>query len=114
MERNGDEQVEVELAAVVRDELAADSVHLARVELGHELDLLLGQEPREVVRARLLREGAVKRRHIHDLGASADLSLAQEPVGEEGKLERRHRTLDRHVDQVHEQATAREALERPA
>ena len=45
MQRDGDEQVEVELAPVVGAERAADAVDLAGVELGHELDLLLGEQP---------------------------------------------------------------------
>ena len=49
---NGDEQVEVELAPVVGDELAADAVDLAGVELGHELDLLLAEQPGELLARR--------------------------------------------------------------
>src|SRR5215207_3850179 len=45
---------------------------------------------------------------------AADPALAQVPVGEEGELERRDRALDRHVDQVHDQPPAIEALERTA
>ena len=44
VQRDRDEQVEVELAAVVGGELAADAVDLAGAELGHELDLLLGEQ----------------------------------------------------------------------
>jgi hypothetical protein len=44
VERNRDEEVEVEFAAVIRLELAADSVDLAGVEVGDELDLLVGQK----------------------------------------------------------------------
>ena len=45
---------------------------------------------------------------------AADPALAQVPVGEEGELERRDRALDRHVDQVHDEPAAVEALERTA
>ena len=59
-----------------------------------------------------LREGAVERRRVDELGAVADAALAQVPVGEEGELERRDRALDRHVDEVHDEPAAVEALER--
>src|SRR6266699_3313696 len=59
-----------------------------------------------------LRESAVERRRVDELGAAADAALAQVPIGEKGELERRDRTLDRHVDQVHDQAATVEALER--
>ena len=52
VQRDRDEQVEVELAAVVGGELAADAVDLAGVELGHELDLLLGEQARRGARRR--------------------------------------------------------------
>ena len=112
VQRDGDEQVEVELAAVVGAELAADAVDLAGVELGHQLDLLLGEQARQVLGGDRLGEGAVERGRVDELGAVADAALAQVPVGEEGELERRDRALDRHVDQVHDQPAAVEALER--
>ena len=52
VQRDRDEQVEVELAAVVGAERAADPVDLAGVELGHQLDLLLGKQARQVLRRR--------------------------------------------------------------
>jgi hypothetical protein len=55
---------------------------------------------------------AVERRRIDEFGAAADAALAQVPVGEEGELKRCDRALDRHVDEVHDQAAAIEALER--
>ena len=114
MQRDRDEQVEVELAPVVGGELAADAVDLAGVELGHELDLLLGEQAGQMLGGDRLREGAVERCRVDELGAVADPALAQVPVGEEGELERRDRALDRHVDEVHDQAAAVEALERAA
>ena len=102
MERNRDEQVEVELAAVVGGERAADAVDLAGVEFGHQLDLLLGEQASQMFGGDRLRETAVERCRVDELGAVADSALAQVPVGEEGELERRDRALDRHVDEVHD------------
>ena len=68
----------------------------------------------EVLGGDRLGEGAVERRRVDELGAVADAALAQVPVGEEGELERRDRALDRHVDEVHDEAAAVEALERPS
>ena len=59
-----------------------------------------------------LRERSVQRCCVDELGAAADPALAQVPVGEEGELEWRDRALDRHVDQVYDQPSAVEALER--
>ena len=112
VQRDGDEQVEVELAAVVGDELAADAVDLAGAELGHELDLLLAEQVGQVLGGDRLGEAAVERRREHELAACADSALAQVPVGEEGELDRRDRALDRHVGDVHDQPAAVEALER--
>ena len=61
MERDRDQQVEVELAAVVRGEHAADAVDLAGVELGDELDLFFCEERAEVLGGDRLREGTVER-----------------------------------------------------
>jgi len=49
VQRDRDEQVEVELAPVIGDERAADAVHLARVEVRDELDVLLHQDAREML-----------------------------------------------------------------
>ena len=111
MERDRDEQIEVELAPVVGGELAADTVDLAGVELGHELDLLLGEQAAEMLGGDRLREGAVERRHVDELGLAAELPLTQVPVGQEGELERSDRALDRHVDEVDDQPAAVEAVE---
>jgi hypothetical protein len=112
VQRDGDEQVEIQLASVVRRELATDAIDLAAVELGHQLDLLLGQQARQVLRGDRLRERAVERRRVSEFRLASDTALVQVPVGEEDELERSDRTLDRHVDQVHEQAAAVELLER--
>ena len=61
-----------------------------------------------------LRERPVERRDVDELDPVADAALAEVPVGEEGELERRDRALDRHVDEVDDQAAAVEALERAA
>ena len=67
VERHRHEQVEVELAAVVGDEPPAIRVDLARVELGHELDPLLGEQPGQVLGCDGLRESAVERRREDEL-----------------------------------------------
>ena len=103
MERDRDEQVEVELSAVVGDELAADAVDLAGVELGDQLHLLLGEQPGKSLGRDRLREGAVERRRVHELDLVANLALAEVPVGEEGELERCDRALDGHVHEVHDE-----------
>src|SRR4249919_2258440 len=59
-----------------------------------------------------LGEGTVERCRVDEFGSPADATLAQVPVGEEGKLERSNRTLDRHVDEIDDEASALEALER--
>ena len=45
VERNDHREVEGHLATVVAGEASARSVDFAGVELGHELDILLGQHP---------------------------------------------------------------------
>jgi len=59
-----------------------------------------------------LRERTVEGSRIDELDPFADTALTQVPVGEEGELERRDRALDRHVDQVHDQPTSVETLQR--
>ena len=113
MQRHRHEQVEVDLAPVVGDELPADTVDLADAELGHELDLLLAEQIGQVLGSDRLREAAVERRCEHDFAACADSALAQVPVGEEGELDRRYRALDRHVGDVHDEPAAVEARQRP-
>ena len=55
---------------------------------------------------------AVERGRVDELDPIADPALAQVPVGEERELERRDRALDRHVDEVHDEPAAVEALQR--
>ena len=112
MQRHGHEQVEVELAAVVGDQLAAIRVDLAGVELGDELDRLLVEQAGQVLGRDRLREGRVERGGEDEVDAVPDPALAEVPVGEERELERRDRALDRQVDEVDDEATAVEALER--
>ena len=112
MQRNRDEQVELELAFVVGDELAADPVDLPGAELRYQLDLLFLEEEREVLGAGRLGKGAVERRHVDEVRAGAHPALTQVPVREEGELERRNRALDRHVDEVHDQPAAVEPVQR--
>ena len=79
VQRRHDGEVELELSAVVADELpgaVARALHRPGVELGDEFDPFV-------------REQIVKGRRRHGLG--------------ECVVERRHRTLDRHVDHVYKQ-----------
>src|SRR5438094_278580 len=64
-----------------------------------------------MLRGDRLRKGTVKRGCVHELRPCADAALTQVPVGEERELERRDRTLDRHVDEVDDQAAAVAAAE---
>jgi hypothetical protein len=59
-----------------------------------------------------LSEGTVERCRVDEFGSPADAALAQVPVGEEGKLERSNGTLDRHVNEIDDEASPLEALER--
>ena len=59
-----------------------------------------------------LREAAVERRRKDDLGPVADPPLAEVPVGEERELDRCNGTLDRHVDDVHDEPSAVERAQR--
>ena len=72
------------------------------------------EQPGQLLRGDRLRERAVERRRVDELDAVADAALAEVPVGEERELERRDRALDRHVDEVDDEAAAVEALERRA
>ena len=59
-----------------------------------------------------LGKGTVERCRVDEFGAPANATLAQVPVGEEGELQRSNRALDGHVDQIDDEASAFEALER--
>ena len=52
VQRDDHREVERDLAAVVADQPPAGAVDLAGVELGDELDALLGEHPAEVLRPR--------------------------------------------------------------
>ncbi len=112
MERDGDEEIERHFALVVGDEATAGAVDLAGVELGDEVDVLLREQPAERLRRDRLRERGIERRHVGDVDVVTDAALLEVPVGEERELQRRHRALDRHVDDVHDQPAAGNALER--
>jgi hypothetical protein len=111
VERDRHEQIELELAAVVRDQLSSDAVDLPGVELRYQLDALLLEQPSKALGGDRLRERAVERRREHELDLLAKSALSEVPVGEECELERRDRTLDRHVDEVHDDPPAVEPLE---
>ncbi len=53
-----------------------------------------------------LGEGAVERRHVGQLDPSRMPRSREERVGEEHELERRHRALDRHLDDVQDELAA--------
>ena len=59
-----------------------------------------------------LGEGTIERCRVDEFSSPADATLAQVPVGEERELERRNRALDRHVDQIDDEASALKALKR--
>ena len=113
VQRDRDEEVERHLALVVADQPAALAVDLACVELRDELDVLLAQEPREVVGGDRLRERRVERRDETQLDVVPDTALVEVPVGEEGELERGDRALDRQVDEVDDDPSRIEGLQRP-
>ena len=101
VERDHHGQVEGDLASVVADQPSAGAVDLARVELRDELDRPSRRASRRARSRRdRLRERTVERRHIGQLDRVADAAFAEVPVGEEAELERSHRALDRHVDDV--------------
>ena len=58
VDRHGDEEIERHLALVVGDEATTGAVDLTGVELGDEIDLLLGEQPAERLRRDRLRERA--------------------------------------------------------
>ena len=67
----------------------------------------------ESMRRDRLGERPVERRHEEDLDPVAHLPVPEVVVGEERELEGSHRTLDRQIDEVHDEASAVEkALER--
>ena len=105
-------EVELEFAAVEGDEPTSGAVDLAGVELGYQLDVLLGQEPAELGRRHRLGEGAVERRDVDQIDAIADPTFAEVPVGEEAELQRCDRALDRQVDHVDHQPAAVEGGQR--
>ena len=103
--RHGHEQVERHLAVVERDEATRRAVDLAGVELGDQIDVLLREETTERLRRGGLRERPVEWSDVGDVDVVADAPLVEEPVGQEGELQRRNRALDRHVDDVDDQPT---------
>ncbi len=52
-----------------------------------------------------LREGAVERGDVDEFDLVAHVALGEERVGEEHELERSDRALDRHLDDVHDEAS---------
>ncbi len=114
MERDHGGDVEGDLAAVVADEPPAFAVDFAGVEVGDDLDVALREHPTEVLRGDRLGERSVERGDVDDVDLVADATLGEVPVGQEAELERRDRALDRHVDDVDDEATPVEGGQRRA
>ena len=107
-----DRQVEGDLPPVVGDQAFPGAVHLAGVELGHQLDVLLRQQPGQGPGGDGLGERAVQGGDISQLDLVADTAFGEEPVGEEAELERGDRALDRQVDHVHHEPSRGEPGQR--
>jgi hypothetical protein len=110
--RDGDEQVEADLAAVVAGQRAEGAVDGGRVEVGDHLDAAPGQQIAQRLGRLGLGEGAVERRDQHQLDPVAHPALGEVGVGQERELERRHGALDGHLGDVDDEPAPVEALER--
>ncbi len=111
MGRYHDREIEADLAFVVGHQLSAGTVDLPGIELGDELDAAFLEHPPQAVARHGLGERAVERRDEGDLHPVAHLLLAEVPVGQEAELEGSDWALDRHLDDVHDEATALEEFE---
>ena len=109
MEGDHDGEIEGNLTIVVGHQPPGLAVHLARVELGHELDALFVEEAAQGGGRHRLGEGTVERGYVGELHAVTYVSLAEVPIGEEAELQRRDRALDGHVDDADHEATPVEA-----
>src|ERR1019366_501338 len=109
VQRDDDGQVEGRVPLGVGDQAAspaavaggATCLDGAGVELGYQLDALVGQQAAQFPVGHGLGEGAVQGSDIRQFNAVADAPPAEVVVGEEAELQRRDRALDRHVDDVH-------------
>ena len=77
-------------------------------EVGLDGDALLLEQGAERPAGDRLRERAVERGDVDDLGAVAQATLGEEVVGQEGELQRGDGALDRHLGDVHDEPPAAE------
>ena len=111
MQRNRHEQVEVELAPVVGGELASDPSTSPALNSVTSSISFSARSPAEALRRDRLRERAVERRRVDELDLVPNAALPEVPVREERELEGGDRALDRHVDEIHDDASAVERVE---
>jgi hypothetical protein len=109
VEGDRDQEVERHFAFVPRVQHPALAVHAAGVELGHQIDPLVREQMRQRLRCHRLGERAVERCDVRELDAVSHAALREVPVGEERELQGRGRTLDRHLDHVHHEASTLES-----
>ncbi|MPM62456.1 hypothetical protein SDC9_109328 [bioreactor metagenome] len=111
VQRDGHQQVERQLPAVVRDQHLAVVVDPLQGEVRGEPDRALLQQVTEVTRGDRLGERPVQRRDVGDVDLVTHVSLAEVVLHQEDELQRRDRALDRHVGQLHQHLAALERLE---
>src|SRR6266540_3878542 len=109
--RDRHEQVVGDPAVVIGDELPALRVHLGSRELRLDGDAFLLQQRRQKPVAGGPGERAVQRRRVHEVHAVADAAAREVVVGEEEELEGSDRALDRHLDDVDDEAASGKARE---
>ena len=112
VQRHGDQKVETDPPAVEGDQFRRVVVDVLDGEVGFQRDLAVDEGRGEFARGHRLGERAVERGDVGDFRALPDAVLPQPVVGEEGELHRRNRALDRHLGDVHDQASAPEAAHR--
>ena len=106
VQRDGHQQVVLDLALVVVHELPGVRIDVLDHEVGDDLDVLLLQDVAQVLGRDGLGEGARKRRGVDQLDPVAHALLVEEPVGQHQELQRRDRALDRVLDDVDDQPAA--------
>ena len=111
VERDGHQLVVGDLALVVGDEHLPVLVDPLDHEVRLDDDALLLEQRAEGLARDRLGERAVERGDKDDLGAVAKAAPGEEVVGEEGELQRCDGALDRHLGDVHDEATAAEACQ---
>jgi len=104
-------QVEADLASVIGDQAPCRSVHLARIEFGHQGNALLLKQPGQSFRRHRLGEGAVERSDVRQFHPIANADPLEEPVGQKTEFQGGNRALDGHIDHVDHQPASVESLE---